>query len=89
MRLSKILLASALALVIFGSTAVWAVGYEKRYSEPPLTAESVKGTAFQERVMRKFNEASFVEQYPVMIEKFASTVKDILSQFGLTKNEAP
>lgn len=88
-KFSKTFLAAALAVMIFGSTAVWAVGYEKRYTEASPRVRSVKGTAYRERVLDKLHEASFVDQCPVIIEKFASVVKDILSQFGLTEKEVP
>lgn len=89
MKFCKILLASALALMLFGSTAVWAVGYEKRYAKPLPRTGSIGGTAYREHVLHKLHEASMVDQCPVVIERFASTVRDILSQFGLTQKETP
>ena len=89
MRFGKIFLASALALVIFGSTAAWAVGYEKRYTKTSPRVGAMGGTAYREHVMDKLNEASMIDRYPVIIEDFASTVKDILSQFGLTDKSIP
>jgi len=89
MRLGVTVIAAALVISLAGIQSALAVGYE-RYDtsgvprdRTPVYPQTTKG------FYQAAKKASLVDKCPEVLDEVAFFVRDVLSQFGITKHTRP
>ena len=88
MRFFCALMVAALLTSFIGTGTATAVGYDSYEVTNGVTTKSTAHSAPATDLGKALREASFVDQYPKVIDDVVFFVKDILGQFGITKPKA-
>jgi len=73
----------------FGTGIAAAVGYERLEVNNAAQKKATTKPAPSQDLGKALREASFIDKCPALIDQAVFFVKDILSQFGITKTKAP
>jgi len=77
---------TTLSVLLIGAGHAMAVGYESYDTTAERHAKANVHPKTEKGLCEAIKRASFAEKYPAVIDEVASTVRDILSQFGLAKS---